>query len=69
MKKFLILLLLFFIPKVKAEETWAKVGQSMFAPIPGTLANEKCAGLDIIGISRITPDLPKLYPNFQCLGS
>ena len=50
MKKFLILLLLFFIPEVKAEETWTKVGLSMFAPIPGTLAYEMCTKDNFCGM-------------------
>ena len=50
MKKFLILLLLFFIPEVKAQETWVKVGQSMFYGIPGSLAYEMCTKDNFCGM-------------------
>ena len=50
MKKFLLLLLLFFIPKLKAEETWVMVGKAMFDPIPGTLAYEMCTKDNFCGM-------------------
>tara|TARA_A100001388_G_scaffold109774_1_gene80624 strand:- start:216 stop:1142 length:927 start_codon:yes stop_codon:yes gene_type:complete len=49
-KKFILFLILIFIPEVKAEETWVKVGQSMFSPIPGSLAYEMCTKDNFCGM-------------------